>query len=528
MVADASIYSQSKPPVAAEGPLDQYAKVATLKDLMGRNNLQALQTTKLTRDMAEEEAYGNVLRNAPPGAKLEDLLPEAIKASPTRGVALENTILDRRQKEGNIAHTTAQTGEITAGHIASAFAALAKGNGSDEAVAQTEQMMAPYMGPNGAEKAKAISAQLLAMPPETRLAYAVAQAGQHKTGQEALKLFFPNAHMQDTGPGFTPVSTSTLPGGPAPGSTVPGGVVIPKTATPGDLLTDARVKSEGAANRGATATQGSLNRENHRLIAGVGPDGKPLNAVEPGEQIDLAKVPAVDLEAAHRYNADGTLPPSMGRGQQGAAESKRIRSIAAQLSVAAGIDPADVRANQLAFKGSGQAITQLVKKEAQVGANVRNFDFNAGQVLDLSQKVDRTGVPIINAWMNAGRRAVSGNPELAAFDTAVKTTVNEFAQIVSGTTSGASTQGEKEKAEKLLSAAQTPQQIIAVLNQMKIESQNRMKSFADQKKETLTTMRSGGKPAAAPANAVPAAGTVQDGYRFKGGDPSKRESWEKV
>ena len=220
----------------------------------------------------------------------------------------------------------------------------------------------------------------------------------------------------------------------------------------------------------------------------------------------IRKVAPADLEAAHRYLADGTLPPNMGRGQQGMAESKRIRSISAQLSAAAGIDPADSRANQLAFKSGGMALTQLVKRESMVGANVKNFDFNANQVMDLSQKVDRTGVPIVNAWMNAGRRAVTGNPELSAFDTAVKTTVNEFAQIVSGTTSGATTEGEKQKAEKLLSAAQTPQQISAVINQMRIESQNRMKSFAEQKRAVLGGMRNGAPNApATPAPSAPAA-----------------------
>jgi len=247
-------------------------------------------------------------------------------------------------------------------------------------------------------------------------------------------------------------------------------------------LADARARSEGA-----------LNRASHFTIAGIDQQGRPLNAGNT-EAVDLAKVSPVDLEAAHRYNADGTLPPNMGRGQQGMMESRRIRSIAAQLSQFAGIDPADARANQLAFKASGAAITQLAKREAQIGSNVRNFDFNANQVQALSQKVDRTGVPIVNAWINAGRRAVSGNPELSAFDVAVKTTVNEFAQIVSGTTAGATTEGEKQKAEKLLSAAQTPQQINAVIQQMRIESQNRMKSFADEKQARLASMRTGVKP----------------------------------
>ena len=196
---------------------------------------------------------------------------------------------------------------------------------------------------------------------------------------------------------------------------------------------------------------------------------------------------SVDLAAAYRYKTDGTLPPNMARGIQGGAEALRIRTIASALDSQSGESPEDARVRQLALKGDVTAINQLRRREIAVGANVKNFDFNADQALQLSSKVDRTGVPIVNAWVNAGRRSVTGNPELSAFDVAVKTTVNEFAQIVSGTTAGATTEGEKKKAEALLNSAQTPEQIASVINQMKIESKNRMASFAAQRAESMPT-----------------------------------------
>jgi hypothetical protein len=87
------------------------------------------------------------------------------------------------------------------------------------------------------------------------------------------------------------------------------------------------------------------------------------------------------------------------------------------------------------------------------GAFEKNFNKNADIALELSQKVDRTGVPILNKWINAGRRSVTGDADLAAFDANIKATVNEYAKIVGGGTgSGATAQGEIAKIEGLLSS----------------------------------------------------------------------------
>lgn len=264
------------------------------------------------------------------------------------------------------------------------------------------------------------------------------------------------------------------------------------------------IKTTGMREAGENARQGQTIA-NQRLLAGMNPDGSMRSVVGPDGQIDLKTVAPEDLAAAYRYKTDGTFPPNMGRGVQGAAEGRKIRAIATALDSQAGESPEDARTRQLATKGDITAINQMRKREVAVGANVKNFDFNADQVLQLSGKVDRTGVPIANAWINAGRRAVTGNPDLSAFDTAVKTTVNEFAQIVSGTTAGATTEGEKKKAETLLNAQQTPEQIIATINQMRVESQNRMQSFKAQRAESMPTNVRGGltNPEAPPSKAIP-------------------------
>lgn len=62
-----------------------------------------------------------------------------------------------------------------------------------------------------------------------------------------------------------------------------------------------------------------------------------------------------------------------------------------------------------------------------------------------------------------------------------------------------------------------------------------IKQKAQERRVAIEGMKKGAGPAykapdlsSAPAKAAPKVGLEQDGYRFKGGDPSKQESWEKI
>jgi hypothetical protein len=85
----------------------------------------------------QRKRVDQLFANAPPGASLESLLPEVYRV----GGASERPRLRRRDQAADaakdqkptLAHTQAQTGDITAGHVAGAWAALAKGGGSTKA-----------------------------------------------------------------------------------------------------------------------------------------------------------------------------------------------------------------------------------------------------------------------------------------------------------------------------------------------------------------------------------------------------------
>ena len=193
--------------------------------------------------------------------------------------------------------------------------------------------------------------------------------------------------------------------------------------------------------------------------------------------------------AAARYNIDGTLPP-LGMGAKGATMRSQILNEAAVQAKNSGVSPEDQRIAQIGNAANKSSLTQLSKSEAMVGAFEKNFNRNADLALKQSTVVDSTGVPIVNSWINAGKRSVTGDPKLSAYDAAIKATVNEYAKIISGSMGNTATAlGEIKKVNDLLAAAQTPEQVAAVIGMMKQETQNRMTGFKEQKAELTSGMK---------------------------------------
>lgn len=219
---------------------------------------------------------------------------------------------------------------------------------------------------------------------------------------------------------------------------------------------------------------------------------------------EAAFTPEAIDNAAARYNIDGTLPP-MGMGKAGAAGRSAILNRAAVLAGLSGLSGDEQRIKQIGNKANAAALNKIQQQQTMVGAFEKNFVRNADIALEYSKKVDRSGIPIVNKWVNAGKRSVAGDPELAAFDASVKAVSNEYAKIVSGSMGNTATaEGEIKKIEGLLNAAQTPQQVSAVINLMKRETANRMKGF-DEEKEALR-----GSMTTAPRKEESKPGAMQD------------------
>ncbi len=247
------------------------------------------------------------------------------------------------------------------------------------------------------------------------------------------------------------------------------------------------LKTAGMAQAGENS-RAALARETQLRVAGLGPDSQ-------NEGVS----PAAIENAAARYNVDGTLPP-MGMGAAGAAGRRAILNRAAELAI--GTSGTDQRINQMDAKAAGSALTQLSKSKTMASSFERTANANAELALGLSEKMDRTGVPLINAGLQALRTG-TGSPEATQWAAATTTFVNEYAKIMSGGMgNGPTSDSARAKAEKLLTTQMTAEQFKGNVRLLQKEMTNRMNGFADEEKALRS--RLGGKteaPAAAPAPA---------------------------
>ena len=212
-------------------------------------------------------------------------------------------------------------------------------------------------------------------------------------------------------------------------------------------------------------------------------DVKPIE--EPAPEFSEAAI----NNAAARYNIDGTLPP-MGMGKGGATARSLILNRAAEL--ASNTSGTDQRVAQLTTKASASTLLQLKKTKTMIKAFEEMANKNADIALEMSDKVDRTGTPVINRWILAGNNKLAGDVDTATFNTAVNVFANEYAKIMSGSMGNTPvSDSARKEAHEILNTAQTPAQLKANIKLLQREMKNRITGLDDSEQALLKSMRGG-------------------------------------
>lgn len=241
---------------------------------------------------------------------------------------------------------------------------------------------------------------------------------------------------------------------------------------------EAQKLARQAAADAETARHNKASETN--VAAGVSARANAGNALSP-EGMDLA---------AQEYLASGKLPPGLGRAAAGI--NAKIVSRAADIAAANGDDAKAATLHRAAFGAAKGALNKLTQQRTMVGSFERTALKNLEIALEESKKVDRTGSPVINRWLLAGKKNLAGDVAVGRFHTALTSALNEYAKVLSGATGAAGiSDAARKEAESLLSTADTPEAVAGIADIMKREMANREAGFAEQEAQLHETM--GGK-----------------------------------
>lgn len=190
---------------------------------------------------------------------------------------------------------------------------------------------------------------------------------------------------------------------------------------------------------------------------------------------------------AQQYLSGQDIPTGISRGRNIGPVIERATQMAGERHMS----PQDVGVNRAAYQSARGAWQQMQRTRSMVAS----FETTALQNLQIAEeysgRVDRTGLPVLNRWIQGGQRELAGDPDVAAFHTAVNTFVMEYAKIMSGATGSAgATEGARTEAMTLLSTAHTPAQFRAIVGVMRRDMHNRALGFEREEQQLREQMRS--------------------------------------
>lgn len=241
---------------------------------------------------------------------------------------------------------------------------------------------------------------------------------------------------------------------------------------------------------------GDLNPTQFKELQSANASIAKVNA-PPKKNTELS--PEATALYAAQFRQSGQMP-SLGMG--GSSARIQIMEEAARQAQAEGQTGEALNMNRAVYHASMSELNNVQKNrgmiEAFANTALKNLDLAEG----LSDVVGRTGVPVLNRWIVAGKKAVLGDPETAKFDAAMRTAINEYARVVTTVTGGGVTSDSARKEiEDLLNSAQNPEQVKGVIQTLKSEIGNRSSGYDEQINKIKASISRSGQGIAPPSQA---------------------------
>jgi hypothetical protein len=209
----------------------------------------------------------------------------------------------------------------------------------------------------------------------------------------------------------------------------------------------------------------------------------------------------------------GAPLPALGMGKAATEARQTILNKVGEIRKAGGIDGYKAAEAAASYGANKSALGQVSKQRNMIESFENTAVKNADLALSLAPKGGGpSSVPVLNRYIQAGRKNVGGDADVAAFDAALGTFADEYAKVVSGNTGSAgATDSVRAEVHRRINGAMNPAQLQSVISTMKAEMKNRSASLVDQEAGLRSTLSAHGNAPAAKVSGVynPATGKIE-------------------
>jgi hypothetical protein len=172
----------------------------------------------------------------------------------------------------------------------------------------------------------------------------------------------------------------------------------------------------------------------------------------------------------------GAPMPTLGMGKSATKARQDIMKEVARLAGTEGLSGADQAIQMSHYKAATQALKTLETQAGTVQQNEETALLNGQQFIDRSKELSgQTSFPVLNSVTQSYLRH-TGDPTIAAMDSAWQTFTTEYAKVVAGSPSGSGTLSDsaRHEAQTTMRGNYSYEQKVAALKQMQTDMSNRM------------------------------------------------------
>lgn len=185
---------------------------------------------------------------------------------------------------------------------------------------------------------------------------------------------------------------------------------------------------------------------------------------------------------------DRSVLIGLGRTKEGAALLMRVNKAIAGGMVESGDDVADTRAQ---FAADKKSLATMTSQYDAITSFEKTAIRNGQSLVKLAEKVDSTGLPAVERWFRAGKKA-TGDADVAAFNAQMQVYRTEAARILTNPNlTGVLSDSARQEVAEFVNNASSAEQVRRVVELLKRDFENRKQTLEDQMAAAKGRMKSG-------------------------------------